>query len=220
MPIARRAIRFLRRRQQGRRSAGQAPTAPTSSSSTMPCRPGSSGKLERELQCMVIDRHRADPRHLRAARAQSRRQAAGPSSPSSTPGDPPRARLTHLERQKGGIGSCGPGEKQPRRTAARSATSQRCSNPGSPDREAAQGSSARSGNAATFCLISLVGYTNAGKSTLFNALIRQAPTRRRTSSSPPRHHLAQVGTSARGWCERCAVETPSVSSATFAHALA
>ena len=56
--------------------------------------------------------HRADPRHLRAARAQRRRQAASRAGA----GQHQLTRLvggwTHLERQKGGIGLRGPGETQ------------------------------------------------------------------------------------------------------------
>ena len=53
------------------------------------------------------------PRHLRAARAQRRRQAAGRAGPACSTS--PRAWCggwTHLERQNGGIGLRGPGETQ------------------------------------------------------------------------------------------------------------
>jgi len=77
---------------------------------------------------------------------------------------------THLERQKGGIGLRGPGETQlesdrrllrARITAIESRL----------DRVRAQRSQGRrSRERADIPLVSLVGYTNAGKSTLFNAL--------------------------------------------------
>jgi GTP-binding protein HflX len=82
-------------------------------------------------------------------------------------------RWSHLERQTGGIGvRGGPGEKQieldrrmigepssaPRSACTRSSASARPSD--------------ASASGATTFNISLVGYTNAGKSTLFNALVK------------------------------------------------
>ena len=77
---------------------------------------------------------------------------------------------THLERQKGGIGLRGPGEKQletdRRLLSERIKTINRRL-----DRvEKRRGLSRKSRNRAELPLIALVGYTNAGKSTLFNAL--------------------------------------------------
>ncbi len=77
---------------------------------------------------------------------------------------------THLERQKGGIGLRGPGETQletDRRLLAQrvkriEARLKRV------DRQREQGRQAR--HKAELPTVSLVGYTNAGKSTLFNAL--------------------------------------------------
>jgi GTP-binding protein HflX len=77
---------------------------------------------------------------------------------------------THLERQKGGIGLRGPGEKQletdRRLLGARiQQISQRL------DRVRKQRGLRRSSRRkAAFPVVSLVGYTNAGKSTLFNRL--------------------------------------------------
>ncbi len=77
---------------------------------------------------------------------------------------------THLERQKGGIGLRGPGEKQletdRRLLNERIKTIQRRLEKVSAQRN--QGRQAR--RKAEIPTISLVGYTNAGKSTLFNAL--------------------------------------------------
>ncbi len=77
---------------------------------------------------------------------------------------------THLERQKGGIGLRGPGETQletDRRLLAKriAVLNQRL---GRIESQRAQGRRARA--KADLPVISLVGYTNAGKSTLFNRL--------------------------------------------------
>lgn len=77
---------------------------------------------------------------------------------------------THLERQKGGIGLRGPGEKQietdRRLLGARiKAIEKRLDKV---DRQRDQGRQAR--RKAEHPTVSLVGYTNAGKSTLFNRL--------------------------------------------------
>ena len=77
---------------------------------------------------------------------------------------------THLERQKGGIGLRGPGETQletDRRLLAEriKQINRRLLKV---DRQRSQGRQAR--RKATISTVALVGYTNAGKSTLFNAL--------------------------------------------------
>ena len=77
---------------------------------------------------------------------------------------------THLERQKGGIGLRGPGETQlesDRRLLGRriAVLNERLSRI---ETQRAQGRRAR--DRAEVPTVSLVGYTNAGKSTLFNAL--------------------------------------------------
>lgn len=81
---------------------------------------------------------------------------------------------THLERQKGGIGLRGPGETQletdRRLVRDRIATLKRHLE--DVRRRRAQGRASRKRNAVP--AISLVGYTNAGKSTLFNALTGDA----------------------------------------------
>ena len=77
---------------------------------------------------------------------------------------------THLERQKGGIGLRGPGEKQletdRRLLGERIKTIRRRLDKVRQQRE--QGRQLR--KKASIPTVSLVGYTNAGKSTLFNAL--------------------------------------------------
>ncbi|NNF66029.1 MAG: GTPase HflX [Gammaproteobacteria bacterium] len=75
---------------------------------------------------------------------------------------------THLERQKGGIGLRGPGETQletDRRLLARRIRTLRAAL----DKISVQRNQQRSSRAA-MPSVSLVGYTNAGKSTLFNRL--------------------------------------------------
>jgi GTP-binding protein HflX len=77
---------------------------------------------------------------------------------------------THLERQKGGIGLRGPGETQletDRRLIARRIHQLE----GELELLAQRRASARRARRST-ATVSLVGYTNAGKSTLFNALSR------------------------------------------------
>jgi GTP-binding protein HflX len=77
---------------------------------------------------------------------------------------------THLERQKGGIGLRGPGETQ-LETDRRLLRARIRSIESRLERVRAQrGQSRRSRQRAELPLISIVGYTNAGKSTLFNRL--------------------------------------------------
>lgn len=77
---------------------------------------------------------------------------------------------THLERQKGGIGLRGPGEKQlesdRRLVSERIRAIQRRLERVSTRRELSRRSRSRAG----VPVVALVGYTNAGKSTLFNQL--------------------------------------------------
>lgn len=81
-----------------------------------------------------------------------------------------RRMWTHLERQKGGIGLRGPGEKQlemDRRKIQQSIARHKA------DLETVRGRRAeqrRGRRRHGWALVSLVGYTNAGKSTLINAL--------------------------------------------------
>ncbi len=78
---------------------------------------------------------------------------------------------THLERQRGGLGKTGgPGEKQielDRRLIASRIRQLKAELKTLAKQRATQRSSRRSGRALT---VSVVGYTNAGKSTLFNAM--------------------------------------------------
>ncbi len=136
--------------------------------------PGQERNLERHLQCRVIDRTglildifaqraRSFEGKLQVELAQLRHLST---------------RLvrgwTHLERQKGGIGLRGPGETQletDRRLLGKRITTlnkrlERI------DVQRSQGRRARA--KAELQTLSLVGYTNAGKSTLFNRLTESA----------------------------------------------
>ncbi|MBS9441528.1 ribosome rescue GTPase HflX [Photorhabdus heterorhabditis] len=77
---------------------------------------------------------------------------------------------THLERQKGGIGLRGPGETQLEtdRRLLRDKIRQILSRLNRVEKQREQGRQAR--NKADIPTISLVGYTNAGKSSLFNRM--------------------------------------------------
>ncbi|WP_029686543.1 ribosome rescue GTPase HflX [Tatumella saanichensis] len=77
---------------------------------------------------------------------------------------------THLERQKGGIGLRGPGETQLEtdRRLLRNRISLILSRLSRVEKQREQGRQARA--KADIPTVSLVGYTNAGKSTLFNAV--------------------------------------------------
>ncbi|SFN04115.1 GTP-binding protein HflX [Izhakiella capsodis] len=135
--------------------------------------PGQERNLERLCECRVIDRTglildifaqraRTHEGKLQVELAQLRHLAT---------------RLvrgwTHLERQKGGIGLRGPGETQLEtdRRLLRNRISQIMSRLERVEKQREQGRQSR--NKADIATVSLVGYTNAGKSTLFN-LITQA----------------------------------------------
>ena len=98
---------------------------------------------------------------------------------------------THLERQSGGIGLRGPGETQletDRRLLGKRVKLLK-------DRleQAWPTQRQRSGGRARACSVlsvSLVGYTNAGKSTLFNALTRARCLRGRPAVRDAGHHDA------------------------------
>jgi len=77
---------------------------------------------------------------------------------------------THLERQKGGIGLRGPGEKQLETDRRLIAERIRRINNRLAAVRRRRGLSRRARERAGAPVVSLVGYTNAGKSTLFNAL--------------------------------------------------
>jgi GTP-binding protein HflX len=130
--------------------------------------PGQQRNLEKILACRVIDRSSLilDIFALRARSHEGKLQVELAQLQHLA------TRLvrgwTHLERQKGGIGLRGPGEKQLE-------TDRACSASGSllKDRlkqlERQRAVRRRARSRGEVFAVSLVGYTNAGKSTLFNA---------------------------------------------------
>jgi GTP-binding protein HflX len=132
--------------------------------------PAQERNLEREIECRVIDRTSLIL-DIFAQRAQS---SDGKLQVELAQLDHLATRLvrgwTHLERQKGGIGLRGPGETQletDRRLLGKRVKLLR-------ERlrrlERQRGVQGRSRRRSEVLAVSLVGYTNAGKSTLFNAL--------------------------------------------------
>jgi GTP-binding protein HflX len=132
--------------------------------------PAQERNLEREVQCRVIDRTSLIL-DIFAQRAQS---SDGKLQVELAQLDHLATRLvrgwTHLERQKGGIGLRGPGETQletDRRLLGKRVKFLR----GRLHRlERQRGVQGRARLRNEVLTVSLVGYTNAGKSTLFNAL--------------------------------------------------
>lgn len=134
--------------------------------------PAQERNLERRLQCRVIDRT-ALILDIFASRAKS---AEGKLQVELAQLQHLSTRLvrgwTHLERQRGGVGMRGPGEKQletdRRLLGVRvKALRERLAKLGKQRR-----TQRRSRDRQQVLSVALVGYTNAGKSTLFNALTR------------------------------------------------
>jgi GTP-binding protein HflX len=134
--------------------------------------PAQERNLERRLQCRVIDRTSLIL-DIFARRAQS---AEGKLQVELAQLQHLSTRLvrgwTHLERQRGGVGMRGPGEKQletdRRLIGIRvKALRERLARLGKQRR-----TQRRSRSRQHVMSVALVGYTNAGKSTLFNALTR------------------------------------------------
>jgi GTP-binding protein HflX len=134
--------------------------------------PGQQRNLERALQCRVVDRT-ALILDIFALRAQS---AEGKAQVELAQLEHMATRLvrgwTHLERQRGGIGLRGPGETQletDRRLLGERIKSLKI-RLAKLDRQ--RGTQRKQRQKSTQLNVSIVGYTNAGKSTLFNALTR------------------------------------------------
>ena len=168
--------------------------------------------LEEKLECRVVDRMSLilDIFALRARSAEGKLQVELAQLAHLA------TRLaggwTHLERQKGGIGLRGPGETQletDRRLIGQRVKVLRARIARVARSRAVQSRTRRRAEVRT---VALVGYTNAGKSTLFNRLTGAQAHRRRPALRHARHHAAQglrAGRRRRSCCP-----TPSASSAT------
>ena len=128
--------------------------------------------LEKRLQCRVIDRTSL----ILDIFAQRARSFEGKLQVELAQLDHLATRLvrgwTHLERQKGGIGMRGPGETQLETDRRLLAKRVKVLKEKLAKVEAQRAVQRRSRNRAHVLSVSLVGYTNAGKSTLFNSLTR------------------------------------------------
>jgi GTPase len=132
--------------------------------------PAQERNLERALQCRVIDRTRLIL-DIFAQRAQS---AEGKLQVELAQLDHLATRLvrgwTHLERQKGGIGLRGPGETQLETDRRLLGNRVKLLKERLIKLERQRGVQRKARTRGEVLNVSLVGYTNAGKSTLFNAL--------------------------------------------------
>jgi GTPase len=128
--------------------------------------------LEKRLNCRVIDRTSL----ILDIFAQRARSHEGKLQVELAQLDHLATRLvrgwTHLERQKGGIGMRGPGETQLETDRRLLAKRVKVLKEKLLKVEAQRAVQRRSRNRAHVLSVSLVGYTNAGKSTLFNSLTR------------------------------------------------
>ncbi len=134
--------------------------------------PAQQRNLERELQCMVIDRTAL----ILDIFAQRARSHEGKLQVELAQLDHLSTRLvrgwTHLERQKGGIGLRGPGEKQLETDRRLLGNRVRALKSRLAQIEKQRKVRRRARERRELLSVSLVGYTNAGKSTLFNALTK------------------------------------------------
>ena len=132
--------------------------------------PGQQRNLERELQCMVIDRTAL----ILDIFAQRARSHEGKLQVELAQLEHLATRLvrgwTHLERQKGGIGLRGPGEKQLETDRRLLGNRVKMLKSRLAQIEKQRKVRRRARERRDVLSVSLVGYTNAGKSTLFNAL--------------------------------------------------
>lgn len=132
--------------------------------------PAQQRNLERELKCRVVDRTSLIL-DIFALRAQS---AEGKLQVELAQLDHLATRLvrgwTHLERQKGGIGLRGPGETQLETDRRLLGNRVKLLKERLVRLERQRGVQRKARNRGDVLNVSLVGYTNAGKSTLFNAL--------------------------------------------------
>lgn len=134
--------------------------------------PAQQRNLERELQCMVIDRTAL----ILDIFAQRARSHEGKLQVELAQLQHLSTRLvrgwTHLERQKGGIGLRGPGEKQLETDRRLLGKRVKMLKSRLAQIEKQRKVRRRARERRELLSVSLVGYTNAGKSTLFNALTK------------------------------------------------
>ena len=134
--------------------------------------PGQQRNLERVLQCMVIDRTAL----ILDIFAQRARSHEGKLQVELAQLEHLATRLvrgwTHLERQKGGIGLRGPGEKQLETDRRLLGNRVKMLKSRLAQIEKQRKVRRRARERRDVLSVSLVGYTNAGKSTLFNALTK------------------------------------------------
>ncbi len=134
--------------------------------------PGQQRNLERLLECMVIDRTAL----ILDIFAQRARSHEGKLQVELAQLEHLSTRLvrgwTHLERQKGGIGLRGPGEKQLETDRRLLGNRVKMLKARLAQMEKQRKVRRRSRERRDVLSVSLVGYTNAGKSTLFNALTK------------------------------------------------
>lgn len=132
--------------------------------------PAQERNLERALECRVIDRTRL----ILDIFAQRARSFEGKLQVELAQLKHMSTRLvrgwTHLERQKGGIGLRGPGETQLETDRRLLGARIKQINERLERVKAQRQQSARARRRAQLSTVSIVGYTNAGKSTLFNTL--------------------------------------------------
>lgn len=132
--------------------------------------PGQQRNLERELKCRVVDRT-ALILDIFAQRAQS---AEGKLQVELAQLEHLATRLvrgwTHLERQRGGIGMRGPGETQLETDRRLLGNRVKLLKERLGKLEKQRGTQRKARGKGDVLNVSIVGYTNAGKSTLFNAL--------------------------------------------------
>ena len=134
--------------------------------------PGQQRNLERVLECMVIDRTAL----ILDIFAQRARSHEGKLQVELAQLEHLATRLvrgwTHLERQKGGIGLRGPGEKQLETDRRLLGNRVKMLKSRLAQLEKQRKVRRRARERRDALSVSLVGYTNAGKSTLFNALTK------------------------------------------------
>ena len=132
--------------------------------------PAQQRNLERALQCRVVDRTSL----ILDIFAQRAKSSAGKLQVELAQLDHLATRLvrgwTHLERQKGGIGLRGPGETQLETDRRLLGKRVKLLKERLKKLERQRGVQRKARSRSDVLNVSLVGYTNAGKSTLFNAL--------------------------------------------------